>query len=120
MKANLVRLAVDVTVNQGQLDAFKAIAKEMTSASEAEPETLGYEFFFSTDEKQCRLLETYEDANAVLAHFTGPVVGKLVPQITPLCTIDRFEIYGDPGPQVTQMAASLGAKFFSYWAGLSR
>lgn len=120
MIEKVVRLAVEITVNEGQLEEFRSVARAMTAESEAEPGTLGYEWFSSADGKRCRLLETYADAAAVLAHFTGPVVTELVPRMVPLCRIDRFEIYGDPGPQVTQMAAGFGAQFFAYWAGLNR
>jgi quinol monooxygenase YgiN len=120
MNRNVVRLAVEMTVNAGQLEAFKAVARTMTEKTDSEPGTLGYEWFSSADGSRWRLLETYVDANAVLAHFTGPVVRDLVPQLAAVCMIDRFEIYGDPGPQVTEMAAGLGSHVFSYWAGLSR
>ena len=92
----------------------------MTAASNAEPGTIGYQWFFSADHRQCRLLEIYTDSAAVLAHFQGPAVTELVPQLMPLCQIDRFEIYGDPGPHLTSMATGFGPQFFSYWAGLSR
>jgi quinol monooxygenase YgiN len=120
MLERIVRLAVDVTVNEGQLDAFKALAKAMTDGSASEPGTIGYEWFFSEDGKTCRLLETYADAAAVAAHFAGPVVCQLVPQMNPYCKIDRFEIYGDPGPEVSQTATGWGAKIYRYWAGINR
>jgi quinol monooxygenase YgiN len=120
MHEKTVRLTVELTVNEGSQDAFEAVAKTMTAESGTEPGTLGYEWFFSPDRKHCRLLETYADADAVTAHFTGPVVGELVPKMVPLCTIDRFEIYGDPGPTVTAMAVAFGARIFRYWGGLSR
>ncbi len=120
MKKDIVRLAVDMAVSHGQLEAFKAVARTMTEKTDREPGTLGYEWFSSSDESRWRLIEIYVDANAVLAHFTGPVVRDLVPQLAAVCTIDRFEIYGDPGPQVAETAAGLGAQVFSYWSGLSR
>jgi quinol monooxygenase YgiN len=120
MLEKIVRLAVEATVNDEQLEPFKSIAKQMTEASQAEPGTLGYEWFFSSDDRHCRLLETYADASAVLAHFKGPVVTNLVPQLMPLCRMDRFEIYGDPGPEVSQMAAGFGAQFYSYAIGINR
>jgi len=120
MLEKVVRLSVEATIHDGAKDAFEAAAKAMTAASEAEPGTLGYEWFFSADRKQCRLLETYADAGAVEAHFRGPVVTELVPKMIPLCTIDRFEVYGDPGPQVSAIAGTFGARIFNYWVGLSR
>jgi len=120
MLQKVVRLAVDLTVNEGQLDAFKAVAREMTAGTDAEPGTIGYEWFFGEDGRRCRLLETYTDSDALTAHFTGPVVSNLVPQLVGLCALDRFEIYGDPGPQVAKMAAGFGAQFYSYWTGINR
>jgi quinol monooxygenase YgiN len=120
MLEKTVRLAVDVTIHEGQLEGFRKVAAEMVAASESEPGTLGYEFFFSSDDKRCRLLEAYADSAAILAHFKGLAVTQLVPKMMPLCHVDRFEIYGDPGPEVTAMAGGLGAKFFAYWKGLSR
>jgi quinol monooxygenase YgiN len=120
MLEEVVRLSVEATIHAGALGAFEAVAKAMTEVSEAEPGTLGYEWFFSADRKQCRLLETYANADAVEAHFRGPAVTELVPRMIPLCTMDRFEIYGEPGPQVSAIAASFGARIFNYWAGMSR
>ncbi len=120
MLKNIVRLSVEATIHDGALEAFEAAAKAMITATETEPGTLGYEWFFSADRKQCRLLETYVDADAVQAHFAGPVVLDLLPKIVPLCTMDRFEIYGDPGPQVSAIAGAFGARIFTYWSGLNR
>ena len=120
MKEQIVRLAVDFLVNDGQLENFKAIAKAMTAVADAEPATLGYEWFFSPDQTQCRLLEAYVDSGAVLAHFKGRCVTEFVPQIVQHCQVAGFEIYGDPGPEVAEMAGGLGAKIFSYSIGMNR
>jgi quinol monooxygenase YgiN len=116
----VVRLTVDLTVNEGKKDAFMEIAQAMTEGSQAEPGTLGYEWFFSADGMTCRLLEVYENAAAVEAHFLGPVVQQMVPKLAALCSVDGFMIYGDPGPVVSQMAAGFGAKFYSYELGINR
>jgi quinol monooxygenase YgiN len=119
MLASIVRLSVKMTVHEGQLEQFKAIARQMTEASEAEPGTLGYEWF--TDGGNCfRLEEAYTNADAVQAHFMGSAVRTFVPQLAALCTIDGFEIYGDPGPEVTKIASGFGAQIFPYWIGLRR
>ena len=118
MDEQAVRIAVDLTVNEGRLDEFRSVAQTMTAQTQNEDGTLGYEWFFSTDQKKCRLLETYVDASAVLAHFTGPVVQELVPKLGALCAIDSFEVYGDPGPKVTEMVAGFGAMMYQYSFGL--
>ncbi len=120
MADQVVRLTVDLTVNEGKLDAFKSIAKTMTDGCRMEPGTLGYDWFSSSDNKRFRLVETYANADATLAHFTGAVVVQLVPKLATVCSIDGIEVYGDPGQQVRELAAGFGAEVFQYWMGISR
>jgi quinol monooxygenase YgiN len=120
MVEQIIRLTVNFAVNDEQMEAFKSIAHTMTEGSQAEPGTLGYEWFVSGDGKSFRLVETYVDAAAVEAHFTGPVVQQLVPKLAAVCAVTGFEFYGDPGPKVREMAGGLGAVFFQYWLGINR
>jgi quinol monooxygenase YgiN len=119
MSDKLVRLTVDLTVNEGQLDEFKNIAQIMIERTRSEPGTLGYEWFLSSDNKKCRLLETYANAEAVLAHFTGPVVQEMVPKLAAVCSVDGFEVYGDPGKEATELIAGFGAEILQPWLGLN-
>jgi quinol monooxygenase YgiN len=80
MAKQTVCLAVDFTINEGKRDAFEAIAQEMVAGSQKESGTLGYEWFWSADGKRSRLIETYTDAAAVLAHFSGPAVSSWCPR----------------------------------------
>jgi quinol monooxygenase YgiN len=116
----VVRLNVSITVNEAQLDSFKSIARAMTEGSKAEHGTLGYEWFAEADGHRFRLVETYVNAAAVDAHFTGPVVQEWVPRLAAVCTVDGFEIYGDPGPNVAKRAGELGAIVLEYWLGIDR
>ena len=85
------------------------------------PDTLlGYEWFASGDGKRFRLVETYANAGAVEAHFMGPVVQQWVPKLAAVCAVDGFEIYGDPGAAVAEMAGGFGAVIFQYWLGIDR
>ena len=118
MVPTTVRFVVGLTVNEGQLDAFENIARTMVVGSRKEAGTLGYDFHFSADRRQCRLVETYVDANATLAHLTGPVVQDLVPKLLQTASLGTFEVYGDPGPKATEMLSGLGAKIFAFWHGL--
>jgi quinol monooxygenase YgiN len=116
----VVRLAVALTVHEGKLEEFQKLAASMTEGAKAEPGTIGYEWFAHPDGKQFSLLETYVNAAAVEAHFTGPVVQQGVPGLVALCKVDRFEIFGDAGPKVRKMAGGMGATFFTYSIGLGR
>ncbi len=120
MVKQVVRLTLTSRSMKANLDAFKSIAHAMTEGSKAEPGTLGYEWFSSADGNRFRLVETYVNAGAVEAHFVGPVVQEWVPKLAAVCTVDGFEIYGDPGPQVAKAAGGLGAVVFQYWHGIDR
>jgi quinol monooxygenase YgiN len=117
---HVVRLTVDMTVHEGQMAAFEGVARKMTEGSAGEAGTLGYEWFAGGDGRKYRLVETYENAAAVEAHFMGPVVQQLVPQLAALCAVDGLEFYGDPGPKVREMAGALGGVVFHYWIGINR
>ncbi len=120
MAAQTVYILVELTVHDGKQDAFEALAQQMIAGSQKEAGTLGYEWHLSEDRRSCRLLEIYADANALLAHFTGPVVQQLVPKLVELVKVDRFEVYGDPGAQAASMLAGFGAAIFPRWLGLGR
>jgi quinol monooxygenase YgiN len=120
MSKQRVYLAVDLTINEGKRDAFEGIAQEMVAGSQREPGTVGYEWFLSADRKRCRLIETYTDAAAVLAHFKGPVVQELVPKLLGTASVAGFEVYGDPGPKASEMLAGFGAEIFEFQHGLDR
>ena len=113
-----VRLNVALTVSDGELTAFEDIARTMVAATRKEPGALAYDWHFSADRKHCRLVETYVHADALVAHFKGPVVQQLVPKLVEVSCVDRFEVYGDPGPEGTRMLASFGAEIFSDWDSL--
>jgi quinol monooxygenase YgiN len=120
MAAQTVHFVVHLTIHEGKLAAFENTAKEMISITRKEPGALGYEWYLSGDRKSCRLLETYSNADAALAHCTGPVVRELVPKLLESASVARFEVYGDPGPQVSAMLGGFAAAMFEFRQGLGR
>ena len=120
MNDETVRFTVALTIAEGKLAAFEAIAQTMIAGTESEAGTLVYQFCMSSDRKRCRLIEKYVDADATLRHLMGPVVQELVPKILEVSTITGFEVYGDPGPKAGEMLAAVGAEIFEHWHGISR
>ena len=111
---------VSFTIAEGKIDAFEATVEKMVAGSLKEPGTLAYEFCLSADRTQCRLVEAYVDAAAVLAHLAGPVVQELVPQVLQASAISGFEVYGDPGAEAAKLLEGFGATVFPSWRGFSR
>ena len=118
MTKHEVRFTVDLAIHMDKFDEFERIAQIMIAGTRKEPGALGYDWCLSKDRSRCRLIETYVDANAVVAHLTGPVVQELVPRLLDVSRLSGFEVYGDPGPQGTEMLTGLGAEIFSLWRGL--
>jgi hypothetical protein len=50
----------------------------------------------------------------------GPAVQQWVPKLVEVSKPAALEIYGDPGPKVTEMASGFGAVVFQYWIGIGR
>jgi len=117
MTKHEVRFTVSLKINPDKFDAFEHVAQTMIADTQKEAGAIGYDWCLSSDRKQCRLVETYVDANAVAAHLTGPVVQELVPKLLEVSSISGFEVYGDPGPKATDMLVGLGAKIFPLWRG---
>jgi quinol monooxygenase YgiN len=120
MSAQEVRFTVSFTIPAENLEQFRAVAQAMIASTQKEAGALGYEWFYSPDSSRCRLIETYVDSDAVLAHMTGYAVRELVPKVAAIASITGFEVYGDPGSEAATILAGLGAEIFAFQAGLSR
>jgi len=115
-----VWFVVDYAVDVAQFSEFERLAQLMSEKSAEEPGTLMYKWCLSPDRTQCRLLESYVDAAAALAHITGPVIHDLVPLIEKVSKVTLFEVYGDAGPEATAALRDLGATVYKSWRGYSR
>jgi quinol monooxygenase YgiN len=92
----------------------------MIARTQQEAGARDYEWYFSTDRKRCRLIETYADEAATLAHMTSPVVQELVPKLLQVSSLTGFEVYGQPGEKAGETLKTVGAEIFPYWGGLNR
>ncbi|MGB0767839.1 MAG: putative quinol monooxygenase, partial [Phycisphaeraceae bacterium] len=76
------------TVQEGKLDAFKALGPAFIEKTKAEPAVLHYAFSFDGHTAHCR--EGYDDAAGILAHLEN--VGDLLAQALELSELSRLEI----------------------------
>lgn len=111
---------LNLKIQEGKTDAFRRIADEMTALTKAESGALGYEWYLSADGTHCRLVETYADEAAVMAHITGTAVRELLPQLLQVSSITSFGVYGDPGAQAAATLTASGAELFRQMAGIVR
>ena len=115
MPSKIVRFTVSLSIADGKLVDFEKIAEAMLAATRNEKGALGYDWYLSSDRRHCRLLETYADADAVVAHLTGPVVQESVPKLLAVSKLNSFEVYGDPGTKASAMLAGFGAVIHAPW-----
>ncbi len=113
------RMIVRQGIKPGKLDEFKKMAEGLTAGAEAnEPTTLAYEWFIDEDGSSCYLIESYGNAEAFLLHFQG--LGSKLDALLELSPLEEMVVLGDPSPEVKEMLAGLGAKFYSLHVGFAR
>lgn len=89
-------------IQDGQIDAFKAICERFVTATNTETKCLYYGFSFDGSEAHCR--EGYQDADGVLTHLDN--VGGLIEEALQVATLTRFEIHG-PEQELAKLRAPL-------------
>jgi quinol monooxygenase YgiN len=105
-------------VQDGQLDAFKALARKLVAKTRTEPGCMHYAFSFSGNLAHCR--EGYADAAALLAHREN--VAELLGQALKIAKIVRFEVHA-PQAEIEKLRgpmASRSPQFFALEEGIRR
>jgi quinol monooxygenase YgiN len=110
-----VHFVVSLEIEPSKLSEFERIAETMCEVSRQEPGTLAYDWFMDAERAHCRLLETYVDAAAMVAHLQGQAVQVYVPRMLECSRITNFEVFGTPGAEGNAVLAKVGAKFFAPW-----
>ncbi|NNJ89497.1 MAG: hypothetical protein HKP53_08845 [Eudoraea sp.] len=113
---NNLQLTARFVIHEGKLDKFKELARAcMHSTQEKDPGTLQYDWYFNSDETECRVRETYTDSDAVLAHIgnLGSLLGELL-----LITDFYPELYGAPSEALIKATAALKPKIYSHFQSL--
>ena len=111
-----IQLTAKFKIHTGKLKEFKKIAADcITAVKKNETGALQYDWFFSPNESECLVRETYVDSNAVLAHMGN--VGELLGQLLGLADFE-LEIYGNMSEELQNAAAGLNPKVYSFYKGL--
>lgn len=105
-------------VQDGQLDAFRALGPQFVAKTRTETGCIHYAFSFSGNTAHCR--EGYVDAQAVLAHLQN--VGELLGEALKIAKIIRLEVHA-PADEIEKLRApmaSLNPQFFVLEEGIRR
>jgi len=114
-----VSWVVEAAVRPGRLEALRALMEELVAAAEAEPGTLGYEWYISEDGGTVHVYEHYADSEATLVHnraFAKRWAARFLEAVEPT----RFTVYGEPNAAARAVLDGLGATYLRRWGGFSR
>ena len=100
------------TIAASDLEEFKQVAAQALDAARGEAGTVQYDWFFSDDDTQCVVRETYADSDAVLSHLgnVGPLLGRLVYLGGGL----ELAVFGDPSAALRDAIAAFQPRIFSF------
>ena len=112
----LIKVRALFKINEGQLDAFKALKEQFISVvKEKEKGTLMYDWYINEDTMECAVLEDYADSNAVLEHAAN--TGELLQKLMEIGEIS-LEVYGNPNEELTKILENFGSRIFPFSSGL--
>lgn len=106
--ASHVSWRVELSVQDGQLDAFRRLSQEMADAASAEPGTLVFERFIDNNDGTVHIYERYVDANAGVIHLNN-FRQNFAPRFAALVERKAFCVYGEPGTELLTLLTSLAA-----------
>ncbi len=118
--SDTVSWVLELNVKDGQLDAFKALAQEMSEATQAdEPGATHNEWFANDDGKTVHIYERYADSAATMVHL-GTFGAKYTERLLACAEPARLMVYGDPSEEVRGALAGFGAVHMTQFAGFAR
>jgi len=98
-------------IQDGHLDAFKALVLKLVAKTRTEPGCMHYAFSFSGNVAHCR--EGYKDAAALLAHREN--VADLIGQALKISKIVRMEVHA-PEAEIDKLRGPLGSRNLQFFA----
>ena len=107
---------LQLNINDGKVDDFKALAAEMTESTKAESGAIAYEWHMSEDGKLCHIYERYADNAATMVHL-GNFGEKFAERFMACVAPVAFWVYGPADAKVREAVAGLGAAHFTQFAG---
>jgi len=110
---------LQLTVRDGQVDAFRTLMHEMVESTKAEPGTQAYEWFLSADGSRCHINERYADSGAALAHL-GTFGSQYMERFLACATPESLSVYGEPSDEARAVLDGFGAQYLGPFGGFSR
>ena len=109
---------VELSVRSGKLEQFIELTREMVVSTMNESGVLHFERFLSDDETKVHVYERYVDSQSAIAHLRT-FQEQFSERFSKLVERNRFEVFGAPNAELTNLLERFGAKFFKKLDGFS-
>ena len=119
LKTGSIALVVTGEVLPGQMDNFRQLVPRLVAAVAEEPGTLAYEWSFHPDQKTYNVMEVYQNADALAAHFKH-VAADFLKELGQVRKITNAIVFGAPDAQVKELLARLDPVYTSHIDGFMR
>jgi len=106
---------LEVAILPGQLENFRAVARDLITATEPEPGTLGYEYALNDDGTVCHIYERYQNSDAVVTHAQS--FGNFADRFLQACRPTRFHVYGTLNEEAKAALTDFDPVYFSTLLG---
>ncbi len=111
---------LEVSIKDGQMDAFKTLMEEMVAATRAdEPGALNYEWSLGNDGTSCHIYERYDSSASTMVHM-GNFGSKFADRFLACVQPTKFTVYGAPDDTVKKALAPLGGRYQANFGGFHR
>jgi quinol monooxygenase YgiN len=114
-----IRATAEVSIPPGKMNEFKVLAAEIIAKVQAnEPDTFSYEYFLSSDESKCYVVQYYKDSEAALAHLEN--IGDLAGPLHEVAPLTGVMIFGSPSDELRRVLEPVRPQIFEHWNGVTR
>ena len=114
-----VSWVLEVAVNPGQIETFRALMSEMVASTRNEPGALIYEWFIGDKGDTVHLYERYADSAAAITHLTT-FGEQFAERFLAAATPTRFTVMGNPSPEATEVLNALGPTYLRPFGGFAK
>jgi quinol monooxygenase YgiN len=111
-------LLVEFDIKPGRVDDFKVAARALFAKTQAEPDTLRYEYFLSDDGTKNFNIEVFRDADAFVFHNRN--VADLVPALFDTLDNVKIAVIGDANDDLWAELADVETTHHELLGGITR
>jgi quinol monooxygenase YgiN len=114
-----VQCTGELSIADGQLDAFKRIMHTIVEAVQAkEPDMNAYQVYLNAEQNKAYFIAWFKNPEAVISHFAN--IDPLLPELLAVAPNTRFEVFGNLTPEIENALKAGGAAIFKYHEGFIR